>query len=461
MAYIGSVYSLTIPWLAPDTSQHGLTKNPVSESGFVNSASLQTTTENSQQENHLGDEVHGMIHHLRDDSLAIVKPLFISVTNEDLNLENLNSQAAIKLLSQLPPFNISRPLSSIKAAPIMNFGTQMESILTSSAVPSRLQQFLSIIDSKFLQKFDLLETAVAPFVMELNKLEHSGSSKKATHIFDVLAEFWTSAATLPQLLHSTFCTFNQNLSNGYCMLIEGHKKIHMSTFPAILKKRDDSNEQITDSEDVFTSQVLRQIQNKVENAAHRFINNAEYFADDPDAFLDDFDELIDRKIIDVNRKFLRTTQRIGQLPNKVDRAIDGQIRKVAEARLDTGFEEDPNNENGVDVLNYYRGQEDSDDEDDDEDEIVYQTTVASNEMLRKRDGVVHDEHDEHDEHDITIPLSLLMGTRNIPRLKLFKNVVTQSTIGNLKKREVSNMCVPITWYNVFHNSIFGNYKFCP
>lgn len=379
-------------------------------------------------------EINDNMKKLTNSVLAKVKPLFLYVTSDDLDLHTLNTQTALNLLRTSPPFSTNSIFKSLQVAPILSLDQYFLDLLFSVTLPSTLRSFLATIDRRFLNRFQLLERPVAAFVMEVSSKTSEKSEKKSSQILDTFASFWNSASSLPQLLHSTFCTYNPNSTQGYCMLMEGHNKIHLSTLSG-LSKRDGIEDHA--ALDVFNSQVLRQVQNKLESVAHKVSSSAEYLADDPQAYLDDLDERVDNRIKEVERKVLRKTQKLTAIPGKIDVAVDNQVRKLAESRLVIHEDDDVE-----DILPWYHLERNDGDEGNDI--TIYET----------RDRPLH--FSKREQADITIPLSLLLVGKNTPRHKLFQNVVKQSTDLSLKKRD----CVPVTWYNVFHHSVFGNYEFC-
>lgn len=381
-------------------------------------------------------------------ALVKVKPFFLYRSRRTLDLSNLTPQSAIKVLAQSPPFSTLGGVDLLSVAAVADLGRYLDGNSPASEIPPGVASFLGMVDRSMLEKFHLLDQPVAAFVMD----RRAPDAKKGK-LFDTLASLWGSVASLPQLLHSTFCTYNEKSRLGYCMEIGDNSEIRMSVFPKLTKREVD--EIITedfaefegefDDEDVVTSQVLRQAQNRLGRAVSRVEDQAQLLAGDPQAFVDDWDERLDSKIDETQRKLVRAGHRLVLVPSKIDTkiegAIDEQIRKVAESRLQLGSEDEDER------AKYYPSQQ------------IDEATEFYVTLVSKREQKEYQEHEVHRQEisDIVIPLSLLKAGKIVPRPKLFKNVVQQSTELTLKKRQD---CVPVTWYNVFHHSIFGDYRFC-
>lgn len=468
-------------------------------------------------------------------ALAKVKPFFLYRSPTTLDLHKLNPQTAMKILSQMPPFSALSNVNLASVATVADLGQYMKT--NTSEIPEVLASFLSVVDHSVLEKFNLLQEPVAAFVMDKVETSKKTTKRKSGKVFDSLAALWSSASSLPQLLHSTFCTYNEASALGYCMEINDNNLIRMSTFGNKAKREfndegdhDTESEEVTDFErvtgsqsgnaseietgevsgpdsesvteseseeliepdsgtsaapspeklaqpsSVFEVKVLRQAQNRLNRVVNKIENQAGFLADDPLAFLDQIDERIDQKIDDTQRKLSGATRKLVQVPGKIDtkidEAINEQIQKLADSRLNVGPEDE--------YTRYYPFERIDDDEDDE----FYQTSVKRETDSEKGkeseigngigieiddekddEGITLVDHDDDSSNDssddfsddIIIPLSLLLVGRNIPRPKLFRNVVQQSTSLDLRKRE---KCVPVTWYNVFHHSVFGDYKFC-
>lgn len=412
--------SLLIPQFVPDsfTSDGGIfsaaqtADGPEPNSSVFNPPDLATLGKSSQK------------------IIARMKPFFLHVTEDNLSLGNLSSQSALKLLSQSPPFSTSNSLTSVKVAAVSALGNPN----SLEPIPEALSAFLSGVDLSFLLKFHLVNEPVAAFVLEMsNTTAPEISQKKTTEFFDSLASFWNSAASLPQLLHSTFCTYSQLAANGYCMVIEGHNQIRMSTF-SLLKKRGDPDE-------VFTPQVLRQVHNKLETVANKVGSSAEFLVDDPQAFIEDIDERVDDKIHRAEQRAIRKTHELMGIPDRINAVIDELIHRIAESRFDM----DRSNEEERGSPSYYRVEKSGNSNISPEVQF-YTTGTEPSHSLNKREL-----------EDIVIPISLLLVGKTIPRPKEYASVF--STAPRLAKRDEE--CVPVTWNNLVHHSVFGDYKFCP
>lgn len=451
-------------------------------------------------------------------ALAKVKPFFLYRSPTPLDLHKLNPQTAMKILSQMPPFSALSSVNLASVATVADLGQLMRT--NTSEITEALASFLSVVDHSVLKKFNLLQEPVAAFVMDKVETSQSTTRRKSGKVFDSLAALWSSASSLPRLLHSTFCTYNEASALGYCMEITDNYLIRMSIFGNKAKKdlgnegetyTETDSEEVTGYEEVtesglriasgtetesvigpdsekvtepdsetstadskkltepssmFEVQVLRLVQNKLNRVVNKIESQAGFLADDPLAFLDEIDERIDQKIDDTQRKLAGASRKLILVPvkidTKIDEAINEQIQKLADSRLNVGLDEE--------YSRYYPFERIDDDDDE-----LYQTSVKRDSESETENGNEIEKFDEiekiteidHEDasgsefnessDDIIIPLSLLLVGKNIPRPKLFRNVVQQSTSLDLKRREE---CVPVTWYNVFHHSVFGDYKFC-
>ncbi|KAF8001001.1 hypothetical protein HF325_004790 [Metschnikowia pulcherrima] len=63
-----------------------------------------------------------------------------------------------------------------------------------------------------------------------------------------------------------------------------------------------------------------------------------------------------------------------------------------------------------------------------------------------------------DDDEIVEPFSVLLDES--PRSKDYRQVVYDAVLDDPRLAKREEDCVPVTWYNVFHHSVFGKHKFC-
>lgn len=264
-----------------------------------------------------------------------------------------------------------------------------------------------------LESFKKLKTPIVNFKQFLRYKTTVLSS-----FFDSLAKNWISDIDYNSLLSSSFCT--SSTTSNYCLKIANNS---VTVYPEQhLLKRDE-----------IESQAIRQIHDKLSNYADKFNDVSYEAATEPKQLIETVDERLDEKRY---RLYDNIDEKKDRIVDKKDSLVEKTAGVVDMVKNKLGFINNLKSDDYDTGESSYNVKEDS---------------------LMKRDGVV-------------IPLSLILGEEpSSPRNPHFSQVLyedSQEEDGflNLNKRfsifSPDKDCECISWYNVFHHSIFGNPRFC-
>lgn len=260
------------------------------------------------------------------------------------------------------------------------------------------------------------------------------------------------------LVQSVFCTTNANsVDNSYCLQVHDARALYL--FPAFfdisqlmyfdLEVKANQVEafeaqapyknvlvELTRRSDDVETQAIRQLHDKASHLADK-INDVTYeLATEPKPVIERIDERFDEKVYEFHDKI---EDKKDTLQEKKDMIKESLVAKID--ALKSKFDLKPTD------VEYKFG-----------------------DSLTKRS---FDEEEEsllpfQPEGGLILPLSLIRvaeKTLDSPRHKSYAQVLVPGTTGHLTKRfsifsKDIHDCEKITWFNVFHHSIFGKPKFC-
>ncbi|KAK6202988.1 uncharacterized protein RJT21DRAFT_82029 [Scheffersomyces amazonensis] len=305
-----------------------------------------------------------------------------------------------------------------------------------------------------------------------NYLPINGQLTSFSTFFDTFAREWITAVNYESLIKSVFCTTNvESLDESYCLKIKDNKTLHV--FPAFydiskfitLKKREVETTEGSNTE--VESQAIRQIHNRLSNVAHH-VNDVTYeLSNDPKPVFERLDERIDNKL-DL------AVDKIDEIPYKL-KDKKNLLKGKLESKKDNLKDELDLTKMVLEIEHEHE-------------ELHKYANDPNNEYISKRSTFFQIEQDnlkhKHIEGGFVLPLSLIRLQERIitsPRSKRFSQVIfdiqddpindtkVNATQGSSLKRTFDKRdsiysddedCQKITWYNIFHYSIFGKPKFC-
>lgn len=267
-----------------------------------------------------------------------------------------------------------------------------------------------------------------------------------SNFFDKFASDWIRNISYDSLISSVFCTTNaNNLTDSYCLQI--HDKSALFLFPAfydishLLKQNKPKS--LSKREEV-EAQAIRQVHDKLSAAADKFNDVTYELVTQPKQVIERVDERIDQKWYGLGDK------------------IDGKKDSIEDKK-------DNLKQKMVSTVDLFKDKlgvvKDLQSDDFDLDDNSYR---IGDSKISKRD---HQERQSlftlQPEGGFIFPLSLIRVEEQpleSPRHKEYSQVMINNNQPRLFKRfsifSGDENCEKITWYNVFHHSIFGKPKFC-
>ncbi|KAK6453833.1 uncharacterized protein RJT20DRAFT_63710 [Scheffersomyces xylosifermentans] len=301
-----------------------------------------------------------------------------------------------------------------------------------------------------------------------------GSGISISSFFDSFASKWINKVNYDTLIYSVFCTSNNELlEDSYCLRIGDKSKKSLFIFPAFFDigkfLKNDEGLEIQDETGV-EPQALKQVHDKASSIAERFNDVTYELATDPKPVIENYDERFDSKVDEMLDKKDELMASFGEIKtnwwketkqrllNKADRFGESS-RQPTVADDDWEEEEEDSealSEGSRDAYRYM-----------DPEEILTNSKV-------KRSTFFEIEEANLDSHEVigglVLPLSLIRLDESIPkspRNQHYSQVVfdmqidsKDSAIAKRDDDEIDQECTPITWYNIFHFSIFGKTNFC-
>lgn len=373
---------------------------------------------------------------------------------------NLHLHQEPDLLSSNCTYGNSSYENAIKDIDFINPSSiYSRSILETSILD--LPIFRSIItDNKPLMVFmfknshhDKFENFKNPIMSIKNYL--SAEKSLISNFFDNFAQKWIKSVNYDSLVSSMFCTTNSNsLNDSYCLQIRDKKALYL--FPAFkniaelvnlekeadglvnLEREVDLLDKRESLDDEVSTQTLRQVHDKLSVLADKFNDVTYELATQPKPVIERVDERLDQKRYKFHDK---VDAKKDDISDKKDTLKDGIMEKINVIKSKLG------------VIENFK----SDDYD-----------LGDNPYNVKEDNLIAKRFLEPEE-GLALPLSLLREaeeTLDTGRSKQYSQVIFPDHENNkltkrfsiFSKDEVD--CEKITWYNVFHHSIFGKPKFC-
>lgn len=349
---------------------------------------------------------------------------------------------------------------------------------------------------------------------------HLAENRKNAFL-DELAKDWVNEMGYGNLIYSVFCTTNpEDLENSYCLNIESQSgTLHLfPAFPRKFPKEQNINQNLTkkvtvsneseeeeDEKDYevplvkenskgeafniqkdleetpFKAQIFQQITDKFSRVGEKIYDTAYEFAVDPKATLREADNSLDRKLG-------RLEDKLKEVPDNMEDKLQAFKDKTQEKfALNHSFDKDEDYKPDWSDFTQTIEQIQSDRWEDDGDKI-YEFDRYNNQGFegyskkkRKLGESIFSEQPE-----FYIPLSevkqVMLIPLESPRKMNYSQVVYGIDIGKVEgkddlvphynnhyrnstiaankiKREEKD-CVEITWFNLFHYSIFGKPNFC-
>ncbi|KAG7664540.1 uncharacterized protein J8A68_001927 [[Candida] subhashii] len=300
-----------------------------------------------------------------------------------------------------------------------------------------------------------------------------------------------------QSLHQTYYDLREHVSNSHHLLKQKTKQL--------VSKRDKYNEGNNSTATEIELQALRQIHDKLSHGAGKFNEFSYEFVHDPKVTIEKVDEKVDNKVDAtvtriINKKdhvkmkadekktvFIKEVEdKLDTLDDKTDLIADAIKRKKNELKK---YRIRPKVFEKSEAITYYTD-DDCDDEkdgkfsfidelnaakedipDDIPDMSIYENDI---EYINKRDDLYeeYEQITQNPDGTILVPFSmwkLAEAESTSPRKKTYSQIINMDLVKPFSKRGsmIQAMasandtdCQPITWYNIFHYSIFGEPKFC-
>lgn len=401
------------------------------------------------------------------------KNLFIFNTSNPLSIPKSKHHNFANFVDQSLPFNLPNHMnlknyylvipkvylqSKLESMDVFNSTSVFsKSVFSKSVLSEKISQmpiFRSIIsENKPLMVFMFSDSNLKNFEFFKNPIMNIKNYLKTekdliSTFFDRFAQNWIKTVNYDSLVQSVFCTTNpSSLDNSYCLQVHDARALYL--FPAFFDisrlmtfdhyKNDKlespapyKNDTSTKRSDVET-QAIRQIHDKVSNLADKFNDVTYELATEPKPLIERMDERFDDKVYKFYDKF---DEKKDNIQDKKD--------KIKESFVDK-----------IDTLKSKLGKSNS----------GYQ---LDNSLTRRN----FDEEEEsllpfQPEGGLILPLSLIRvaeHTLDSPRHKSYSQVITEPARHLTKRFSIFSKdihdCEKITWFNVFHHSIFGKPKFC-
>lgn len=422
--------------------------------------------------------------------------LFLFNTSESLKTANGNIRSS-------PPFQLPSVTNLIDFYLVVP-----KQLLTDSTLDDYKQHFVkaSISDIPIFKHFSEFKPLMVFMFDSENTSSHSLNTvfnlknylllSSYSTFFDNFAANWIKSAGYENLVSSLFCSTNDKQTrDSYCVEIKDATSLHWFPFYGRAKKPKNNivNKRALTELDVAPSlnntlakalhsanesnikleaQVLRQIHDKLNVGAIKFNDVTYELAHDPKPLVERVDERVDSKINRVENKLKSYPHRLSNKKHEALELLDEKEEvlkeKVAEAKHKLlklegsySYKNRPYNE----VDDYENNGNWEEDESGWDEDCIYDEDNTDYENNGNWDG--GEEEDCEVEYLSTsgrvVPLSTLnLKTFESPRTKFYSQVYDGNK--RLEKRKViftnDDDCEEITWYNVFHHSLFGDANFC-
>lgn len=282
------------------------------------------------------------------------------------------------------------------------------------------------------------------------------TSMQVNQFFDGFAKKWVQTFGDSNLRQSIFCMTNpQEINYSYCLNIEeAYERLHV--FPVFklgssiyLDKREDSSDDI-----IVETQVIKQLHDMLNDKAEKFNDVTYDMYHDPKGLIKEKDESIDERFQDKIDHFRAIKDNFKQ---DLQETKDSITQKFATKK----------NQATAKLLDELKADADSDDEEQ-KSEFMENLEKINSEKPRFRGDEKYSFNKREDDEsgdDVYIPLSVIDEYDiTSPRQKNYSQVYYHLNSWKLNTtnfvKRLNDKCVQITWYNIFHHSIFGKPNFC-
>lgn len=426
------------------------------------------------------------------------KNLFIFNTTDNLSIPRRAQNRFVELIQRSAPFNLPQYMKLVNfyavipreymASHYNSSKNNLESVLSNGIleVPaSKLPIFRRCIsENKPLMVFlfnsgksDDFKASSGTIMNIKNYITRNRQKASVSTFFDSFAYNWIDKINYSSLIQSVFCTTNnKNMDESYCLKVQDKQTIHL--FPAFydIAKRSRTRHHLVDlhlrqdeqdlPEHLNANQAIKEAGDILYSAA-QLINGTVY------KFAGERFSNAERFNIDAKSKIHKIQDKLGEIPE-----ILGDI----EDTLD-----DPDQSP---IINNYDGLKKIFQLDNGEnDEVVHESSFPSSRRRKARlaRGLEQLANRGHQKPDggFLFPASLIKFADSIktaPRKKWYSQVIyspfkIDDNLGDESYNETEDIdndilhkrlsifsndenCDKITWYNIFHYSIYGKPHFC-
>ncbi|CUM56094.1 unnamed protein product [Debaryomyces fabryi] len=426
------------------------------------------------------------------------KNLFIFNTTDNLSIPRRAQNRFVELIQRSAPFNLPQYMKLVNfyavipreymASHYNSSKNNLESVLSNGIleVPaSKLPIFRRCIsENKPLMVFlfnsgksDDFKASSGTIMNIKNYITRNRQKASVSTFFDSFAYNWIDKINYSSLIQSVFCTTNnKNMDESYCLKVQDKQTIHL--FPAFydIAKRSRTRHHLVDlhlrqdeqdlPEHLNANQAIKEAGDILYSAA-QLINGTVY------KFAGERFSNAERFNIDAKSKIHKIQDKLGEIPE-----ILGDIKDTLD---------DPDQSP---IINNYDGLKKIFQLDNGEnDEVVHESSFPSSRRRKARlaRGLEQLANRGHQKPDggFLFPASLIKFADSIktaPRKKWYSQVIyspfkIDDNLGDESYNETEDIdndilhkrlsifsndenCDKITWYNIFHYSIFGKPHFC-
>lgn len=425
------------------------------------------------------------------------KNLFIFNTTDNLSIPRRAQNRFVELIQRSAPFNLPQYMKLVNfyavipkeymASHYNASKNNLESVFSNGIleVPaSKLPIFRRCIsENKPLMVFlfssgktDDFKSSPGTIMNIKNYITRNRQKSSVSAFFDSFAYNWIDKINYSSLIQSVFCTTNnKNMDESYCLKVQDKQTIHL--FPAFydIAKRSRTRHHLVDlhlrqdeqnlPEHLNANQAIKEASDILYSAA-QLINGTVY------KFAGERFSNTERFNIDAKSKIHKIQNKLGEIPE-----ILGDIKDTLD------------NSDQSQIIKSYDGLKNIFQVDDEEsDEVVHESSFPSSRrrkarLARSLEQLTSRSHQKPD-GGFLFPASLIKFADSIktaPRKKWYSQVIyspfkiddnpdesyndiEDADNGFLHKRlsifSNDENCDKITWYNIFHYSIFGKPHFC-
>lgn len=363
-----------------------------------------------------------------------VRPIFVFNSSDIPDAGHEDLETIVSAIAKNPPFTFG---SSLKDLFLTVPKSTLELQSMKSTTRTVLESLLIGVASSILPVWNKSTSPKEPslvFVFESGPPHEptaEDSASLSVKLSDCIARSWITEQGLPNFLLSYFCNFDPNKpSSAYCLDFADPVRVRFMTWSM------ESNEKRSLSDD--EASLGRQDSSRWNNFVDHFLQN-------PSFFLLKFGDLLNPKLREVTTNIASAGGNVKDIPQDTRILLELEIPKIAEQE---SFAEQHDEQNV-----YFRVHNKRNDIGDKNSPLKahwVNRTIADNSTLSKVNQM-----------ELFLPLKMLKTKIEPgPRTNAFRQVLYEKEQDQHKKLRREENCVPITWYNVFHYSIFGSSNFC-